>query len=753
MKQESRTNINRVKKDISSPDSFTPPEELKRQLITTMQSIYDEEDIEAVERAYKVAYKAHEKQKRKSGEPYIIHPICVAIILAELELDKETIMAGLLHDVVEDTETTHEDIVRDFGEEVAQLVDGVTKLGQLSYSKDKIEVQAENLRKMFLAMAKDIRVILIKLADRLHNMRTLKYMRPEKQKEKARETMDIYAPIAHRLGISKIKVELDDLSMKYLMPEVYKDLTAQIDARMHEREAYIKRIVADVKKHIDNAHLDAEIDGRVKHLFSIYKKMKNQNKTLDQIYDIFAVRIKVETVRDCYSALGIIHEMYKPIPGRFKDYIAMPKSNMYQSLHTTLIGPEGQPFEIQIRTFEMHRTAEYGIAAHWKYKEGDTSDTKGKSFENKLVWLRDMLEWQKETSDAEEFMEGFKINLFTDEIFLFTPKGVVIDLPNGATPIDFAYRIHTDIGNKCIGAKVNGKIVPLDYKLKTGQIVEILTSNSSKGPNMDWLSIAKSNQAKSKIKAWFKKAKKEENINKGKEVFEKELKKQSVHYVDIAKGESYDKFIKRYNINCMDDLYALVGLGAIVASSFIAKLKEENLSKDEKDKNLNKAIEENISKNEKKKKYTSYGVTVKGENNLMVRFAKCCNPVPGDDILGYITKGRGVSIHRKDCGNLNNLIKEDPQKVVDVSWGTSNGVAYMAEIQVKTEDKSGILSDVMNILMDSKLPLNALNAKSAKGNLAYINIKIKIDTVEQLKELMKKIKRVPGVLDVYRMNN
>ena len=448
-----------------------------------------------------------------------------------------------------------------------------------------------------------------------------------------------------------------------------------------------------------------------------------------------------------------MHTIYKPIPGRFKDYIAMPKPNMYQSLHTTVIGPQGKTFEIQIRTFEMHKTAEYGIAAHWKYKEGDTSDTKGKSFENKLVWLRDMLEWQKETSDAEEFMEGFKINLFTDEIFLFTPKGVVIDLPNGATPIDFAYRIHTDIGNKCIGAKVNGKIVPLDYKLKTGQIVEILTSNSSKGPNMDWLSIAKSNQAKSKIKAWFKKAKKEENINKGKEVFEKELKKQSVHYIDIAKGESYDKFIKRYNINCMDDLYALVGLGAIVASSFIAKLKEENLSKEEKDKNLNKAIEENISKNEKKKKDTSYGVTVKGENNLMVRFAKCCNPVPGDDILGYITKGRGVSIHRKDCGNLNSLIKEDPQKVVDVSWGTSKGVAYMAEIQVKTEDKSGILSDVMNILMDSKLPLNALNAKSAKRNLAYINIKIKIDTVEQLKELMKKIKRVPGVLDVYRMNN
>ena len=667
-------------------------------------------------------------------------------------MDTSTIVAGLLHDVIEDTDYTYDDIKNIFSEEVANLVSGVTKITKMEY-KSKEEQQADNFRKMLLAMASDIRVIIIKLADRLHNMRTLKYMPKEKQKRISKETLDIYAPLAHRLGISKVKWELEDLCFRYLHEEEYYDLVHQISEKRVERETYIAQIIKDLYSKLEEAEIDSDIDGRPKHFYSIYRKMVTKNKSIEQIFDLTAIRILVNSVKDCYEVLGIVHTIYKPIPGRFKDYIAMPKPNMYQSLHTTVIGPQGKTFEIQIRTFEMHKTAEYGIAAHWKYKEGDTSDTKGKSFENKLVWLRDMLEWQKETSDAEEFMEGFKINLFTDEIFLFTPKGVVIDLPNGATPIDFAYRIHTDIGNKCIGAKVNGKIVPLDYKLKTGQIVEILTSNSSKGPNMDWLSIAKSNQAKSKIKAWFKKAKKEENINKGKEVFEKELKKQSVHYVDIAKGESYDKFIKRYNINCMDDLYALVGLGAIVASSFIAKLKEENLSKDEKDKNLNKAIEENISKNEKKKKYTSYGVTVKGENNLMVRFAKCCNPVPGDDILGYITKGRGVSIHRKDCGNLNILIKEDPQKVVDVSWGTSNGVAYMAEIQVKTEDKSGILSDVMNILMDSKLPLNALNAKSAKGNLAYINIKIKIDTVEQLKELMKKIKRVPGVLDVYRMNN
>ena len=709
-------------------------------------------DLDIVNKAFNLAYEAHKEQKRESGEPYIIHPIDVAVILAELGMDTSTIVAGLLHDVIEDTDYTYDDIKNIFSEEVANLVSGVTKITKMEY-KSKEEQQADNFRKMLLAMASDIRVIIIKLADRLHNMRTLKYMPKEKQKRISKETLDIYAPLAHRLGISKVKWELEDLCFRYLHEEEYYDLVHQISEKRVERETYIAQIIKDLYSKLEEAEIDSDIDGRPKHFYSIYRKMVTKNKSIEQIFDLTAIRILVNSVKDCYEVLGIVHTIYKPIPGRFKDYIAMPKPNMYQSLHTTVIGPQGKTFEIQIRTFEMHKTAEYGIAAHWKYKEGDTSDTKGKSFENKLVWLRDMLEWQKETSDAEEFMEGFKINLFTDEIFLFTPKGVVIDLPNGATPIDFAYRIHTDIGNKCIGAKVNGKIVPLDYKLKTGQIVEILTSNSSKGPNMDWLSIAKSNQAKSKIKAWFKKAKKEENINKGKEVFEKELKKQSVHYIDIAKGESYDKFIKRYNINCMDDLYALVGLGAIVASSFIAKLKEENLSKEEKDKNLNKAIEENISKNEKKKKDTSYGVTVKGENNLMVRFAKCCNPVPGDDILGYITKGRGVSIHRKDCGNLNSLIKEDPQKVVDVSWGTSNGVAYMAEIQVKTEDKSGILSDVMNILMDSKLPLNALNAKSAKGNLAYINIKIKIDTVEQLKELMKKIKRVPGVLDVYRMNN
>ena len=712
-------------------------------------------DIDLVIKAYKLANEAHKEQKRESGEPYIIHPIDVATILVELGMDTSTIVAGLLHDVIEDTNYTYEDIKNIFNEEIANLVSGVTKITKMEY-KSKEEQQADNFRKMLLAMANDIRVIIIKLADRLHNMRTLKYMTKEKQKQKARETLDIYSPLAHRLGISKIKWELEDLCLRYLHEEEYYDLVKQIAEKRVERETYISTIMDDLHDKFEDAGIDADIDGRPKHFYSIYKKMVNKNKSIEQIFDLTAIRVLVNTVKDCYEVLGIVHTIYKPIPGRFKDYIAMPKPNMYQSLHTTVIGPQGKTFEIQIRTFEMHRTAEYGIAAHWKYKEGDSSgEGKEKNFENKLVWLRDMLEWQKETSDAEEFIEGFKINLFTDEIFLFTPKGVVIDLPNGATPIDFAYRIHTDIGNKCVGAKVNGKIVPLDYKLKTGEIVEILTSNSAKGPNMDWLSIAKSNQAKSKIRAWFKKAKKEENITKGKEIFEKELKKQAVVYNEIAKGDSYDKFAKRYNINNMEDLYALIGLGAITASSYIARLKEENLVKDDKTKEeiLQKSIEEHIAKNQRGKKENAYGVTVKGLDNLMVRFAKCCNPVPGDDILGYITKGRGISVHRKDCSNLKSLIEIDGEKTIEVSWGNSKGVGYITEIEVKSEDRMGILTDIMTIINEAKISLNALNAKSAKGNLAFVSVKVKIDSIDQLKDLMKKIRMLKGVIDVYRLRN
>ena len=713
-------------------------------------------DANIIKKAYDLACDAHKNQKRESGEPYVTHPIDVAVILAEMGMDTSTIAAGLLHDVIEDTEYTYDDIKSMFNEEIANLVQGVTKLGKIEY-KTKEEQQADNVRKMLLAMAKDIRVIIIKLADRLHNLRTLKYMPKEKQKQKAKETLDIYAPLAHRLGISKIKWELEDLSFRYLHEEEYYDLVKEIAEKRVERETYISEIKEDLHKKLEESEIDSDIDGRPKHFYSIYKKMVNKNKSIEQIFDLTAIRILVNTVKDCYGVLGIVHTIYKPIPGRFKDYIAMPKANMYQSLHTTVIGPQGKTFEIQIRTFEMHKTAEYGIAAHWKYKEGDVQDDKDNSFENKLAWIRDMLEWQKETSDAEEFIEGFKIDLFTDEVFVFTPKGVVINLPSGATPIDFAYRIHTDIGNRCVGAKVNGKIVPLDHKLKTGEIVEVLTSKNAKGPNIDWLNMAKSNQAKSKIRQWFKKIKKEENIDKGKEAFEKELKKQGVIYSEIAKGDGYDKAIKRYNIHNMEDLYAAIGIGQISASAFISKLKEDNMIEKQTSETLNKAIDDHISKsdkaNSKSASTNSYGITVKGVSNIMVRFARCCNPVPGDEIQGYITKGRGVSVHRSDCSNLKGLIDYDSGKVVDVSWGLSKGAAYVAEIQVKTEDRMGILSDIMVIITDSKLPLNALNAKSSKGNVAVINIRVKIDSIEQLKELMRKIRRLRGVMDVYRLNS
>ena len=714
-------------------------------------------DINIVKKAYDLACDAHKEQKRESGEPYITHPIDVAKILAEMGMDTSTIVAGLLHDVIEDTDYTYEDIKSMFNEEIANLVQGVTKLGKIEY-KTKEEQQADNVRKMLLAMAKDIRVIIIKLADRLHNLRTLKFMPKAKQKQKAKETLDIYAPLAHRLGISKIKWELEDLSFRYLHEEEYYDLVKEIAEKRVERETYISEIKEDLYNKLEESEIDCDIDGRPKHFYSIYKKMVNKNKSIEQIFDLTAIRILVNTVKDCYGVLGIVHTIYKPIPGRFKDYIAMPKPNMYQSLHTTVIGPQGKTFEIQIRTFEMHKTAEYGIAAHWKYKEGDTQEDKETSFENKLAWLRDMLEWQKETSDAEEFIEGFKIDLFTDEIFVFTPKGVVINLPSSATPIDFAYRIHTDVGNRCVGAKVNGKIVPLDYKLKTGEIVEVLTSKNAKGPNIDWLNMAKSNQAKSKIRQWFKKIKKEENIDKGKEIFEKELKKQGVIYSEIAKGDGYEKSIKRYNIHNMDDLYAAIGIGQISASSYIAKLKEDNILEKQTPEVLNRSIDEHISKsdknnNNKSVSSNSYGITVKGVNNIMIRFARCCNPVPGDEIQGYITKGRGVSVHRSDCSNLKALINYDSSKVVEVSWGTAKGAGYVAEIQVRAEDRIGILSDIMIIITEAKLPLNALNAKSSKGNVAMINIKVKIDSVEQLKEFMRKIRRLKGVMDVYRMNN
>lgn len=713
-------------------------------------------NLDIINKAYNFAKVKHGNQIRKSGEPYIIHPVAVAKILVEMGMDTSTIAAGLLHDVLEDTSCTLGTMEKEFNLEIAKLVDGVTKLTKFEY-KSKEEQQADNVRKMLLAMAEDIRVIIIKLADRLHNLRTLEYMTKEKQMQKAKETLDIYAPLAHRLGMSKIKWELEDLSFRYLHEKEYYDLVNAIAEKRTEREEYTAKVVNELLERLQEAGIDAEIDGRPKHFYSIYRKMIKKNKTLDQIFDLIAVRVLVNSVKDCYGVLGIVHTIFKPIPGRFKDYIAMPKPNMYQSLHTTVIGKGGRPFEIQIRTFDMHKTAEYGIAAHWKYKEGDNSTvSKEKDFDKKLVWLRDMLEWQKDTSDAHEFIEDFKIDLFSDEVFVFTPKGVVINLASGSTPIDFAYRIHTDVGNKCVMAKVNGKVVPLDYKLKTGEIVEIITSNSSKGPSMNWLNYAKSNQARSKIRAWFKKANREENINKGKEILEKELKKYSVSFNEIAKGEAYERLQKKYNFHNLDELYAGLGSGIIPILTFMSKLREGNLHEKPTDEEITKEIEEKNEKHTKEKEVvkTKSGIIIKGENNLLYRLARCCTPVPGDDVLGYITKGRGVSIHRKDCINLISLIKHDPEKVVEVSWGEKEAKSsYIAEIKIKTDDSVGLISDVSKTISDCGLNIVALNANSQSANKAIMTVKVEIKAIDQLKELMKKIRKIKGVTEVFRMNN
>lgn len=758
MEQGKKKAVNRVKKDISSPASFTPPEELREQLLDTMKEIYGEEDIAAVKKAYDLAYKAHDGQKRKSGEPYIIHPICVAIILAELELDKETIMAGLLHDVVEDTEVTYEDVVNQFGEEVAALVDGVTKLGQLSYSKDKIEVQAENLRKMFLAMAKDIRVILIKLADRLHNMRTMQFMRPEKQKEKSRETMDIYAPIAHRLGISKIKVELDDLSLRYLKPDVYEELERSLDSRKEERETFIREIVEEVGGHIKRAGIKAEIDGRVKHFFSIYKKMVNQKKTIDQIYDLFAVRIKVDTVKDCYAALGIIHEMYKPIPGRFKDYIAMPKQNMYQSLHTTLIGPEGHPFEIQIRTFEMHRVAEYGIAAHWKYKENKNTPGLNKE-EEKLSWLREVLEWQRDMDDNKEFLSLLKTNLdlFAEQVYCFTPNGDVKNLANGSTPIDFAYSIHSAVGNKMVGARVNGKQVPFEYKLQNGDRVEIITSQNSKGPSRDWLSLVKTAQARSKINQWFKHQFKEENIIKGKELLAQYCKSKSINLPKLMKPEYIKKVQLKYGFKDWDSVCAAVGHGGLKEGQVINKMLSEDRKRQKKeitDEQILSKTQQAVPSTEKEKTEKSKGgIVVQGANDVSVRFSKCCNPVPGDEIVGFITRGRGVSIHRTDCANLLNMSEHDRARLIEAEWQVSEedtNQTYTTEINIYANNRKGLLADVSKIFLELDIDIISINVSNNKKGRATLSMSFDITGVSQLNRIISKIRSVEGVIDIER---
>ena len=755
MEQNSKTKINRVKKDISNPKSFTAPDELRHQLMETMKSLYSDEDIEMVGRAYDMAFEAHKDQKRKSGEPYIIHPICVAIILAELELDRETIIAGLLHDVVEDTDVTYEDVVREFGVEVAQLVDGVTKLGQLSYSKDKIEVQAENLRKMFLAMAKDIRVILIKLADRLHNMRTMQFMKPEKQKEKSRETMDIYAPIAHRLGISKIKVELDDLSLRYLKPDVYKELEHSLDSQKVRREAYIKEIVDEVSGHIERSGIKAEIDGRVKHFFSIYKKMVNQNKTLDQIYDLFAVRIKVDTVKDCYAALGVIHEMYKPIPGRFKDYIAMPKQNMYQSLHTTLIGPEGHPFEIQIRTFEMHRIAEYGIAAHWKYKEKSSSVGVNKE-EEKLSWLREILEWQQDMDDNKEFLSLLKTNLdlFAEQVYCFTPNGDVKSLANGSTPIDFAYSIHSAVGNTMVGARVNGRQVPFEYHLQNGDRVEVITSQNSKGPSRDWLNIVKSTQAKSKINQWFKTQFKEENIVKGKEMLEKYCRGKRIELSSYLKPEYIKKVQLKYGFKDWESVCAAVGHGGLKEGQVVNKLAEE-FNKEQKQKITDEQVleaAEHVRERRPEEKQKG-GIVVKGVDDVAVRFSKCCNPVPGDEIVGFVTRGRGVSIHRTDCVNLLSMSETDRSRLIEAEWqegSEGSGQTYTTEISIYANNRKGMLADVSKVFLELDIDILTMNVSNSKKGRATLSMSFDINGVAQLNQVIARIRNIEGVVDIER---
>ncbi|MCI8780111.1 MAG: bifunctional (p)ppGpp synthetase/guanosine-3',5'-bis(diphosphate) 3'-pyrophosphohydrolase [Lachnospiraceae bacterium] len=746
------------------PEDFTEPEVLYQKLIRMVKQYHPSQDVHLIEKAYKIAYQAHEGQCRKSGEPYIIHPVCVCIILAELELDKETIVAGMLHDVVEDTVMTSEEIAEEFSDEVALLVDGVTKLTQINYVADKVEVQAENLRKMFLAMAKDIRVIMIKLADRLHNMRTLKYMKPEKQREKSTETMDIYAPIADRLGISKVKVELDDLSFMYLEPEMYRELTEKIALGKVQREAFIKGIVAEVRFHIEKEGIDATIDGRAKHYFSIYKKMVTQGKTLEQIYDLFAIRIIVETERDCYTALGVIHEIYKPIPGRFKDYIAMPKPNNYQSLHTTLIGPQGQPFEIQIRTYEMHRTAEYGIAAHWKYKENQSGKNASDSEEEKLAWLRRILEWQRDMSDNKEFLNLLKsdLDLFSDQVYCFTKDGDVKNLPAGSTPIDFAYAVHSAVGNKMVGARVNGNLVTIDYEIQNGDRIEIITSQNSRGPSRDWLSIVKSTQAKNKINQWFRTEFKEENIVRGKEILANYCKAQGIPLPDLLKPEYMEMCMKKYGFRDWVSVLAAIGHGGLKEGQVANKLQDAYRKK-----NPSYATDEEILEaiNGKKKAQGSSapklasvksksGIVVAGIDDVSVRFSKCCSPVPGDEIIGFVTRGRGVSIHRTDCINMMNLSEQDRMRIIEAEWempsdGKDNEL-YDTEIIIYAYDRLGILLEITMVFTENKIDVKSVNSRTSKQGIATVNMGFAIHSVEELDNLTKKLRQIEGVKDIQR---
>ena len=776
--QDENKNIGVVIDDgrIQALKEHLTPDELYDDLISRVKKYHPSDDITLIEKAYQLAAEAHKQQTRKSGEPYIIHPLYVSIILADLEMDKETIAAGLLHDVVEDTIYTKEQIAEWFGEEVALLVDGVTKLQQINFpheraqeqlpigektldkSAEKLELQAENLRKMFLAMAKDIRVIIIKLADRLHNMRTLKHMPPEKQQQIARETLDIYSPIAQRLGISKIKVELDDLSLKYLKPDVYYDLVDKIAARKSEREQYIQRIVEEVSKHIANAGIEAKIDGRVKHFFSIYKKMVNQDKTIDQIYDLFAVRIIVDSVKDCYAALGVIHEMYKPIPGRFKDYIAMPKANMYQSLHTTLIGFNGQPFEIQIRTFEMHKAAEFGIAAHWKYKEASDGKKVEAQEEEKLVWLRQILEWQKDMSDNREFMNLLKsdLDLFSDSVYCFTPTGEVKNLPAGSTPVDFAYAIHSAVGNRMVGARVNGKLVTIDYQINNGDRIEIITSQNSKGPSRDWLKLAKSTQAKNKINQWFKNEFKEDNIIKGKDLFAAYCKAKTIDLLAITKAEYIAAICKKYGFRDWDSVMAAVGHGGLKEGQIINKM-VEFYERDHKkvisDAEILASVEDNAQNKHMQPRKSKSGIIVKGIDDIAVRFSKCCSPVPGDEIVGFVTRGRGVSIHRTDCINVLNLPEFDRARLIDADWqqsGETQSEKYLAEIVIYANNRNGLLVDITKALTEKNIDILSMNTRVSKQGVATLAVSFETTGREELNRVIDRIRNIESVRDIER---
>lgn len=739
-------------------------EQLYKELIDKIKTYHPSDDFSMVEKAYKLAVDAHKEQKRKSGEPYIIHPLKVAYILAELELDMETITAGILHDIIEDTPYTYEDITRLFSEEIAALVDGVTKLGKLSYTT-KEEAQAENYRKMFLAMAKDIRVILIKLADRLHNMRTLNYMTPEKQREKAQETLDIYAPLAHRLGISKIRSEMEDLCFKYLNPDAYFDLAAKIQKKKEERDQFVQSMVQELQTKMNEAGIKGKVYGRTKHFFSIYKKMVNQNKTLDQIYDLFAIRALVDSVKDCYAVLGIVHTAYTPMPGRFKDYIAMPKPNMYQSLHNTLIGPHGQVFEVQIRTWEMHRTSEYGIAAHWKYKEGKANEKSSKaqkSEEAKLAWLRQIMEWQKDMSDNKEYLDTIKLdlNIYSTQVYAFTPQGDVIQLTKDSTPIDFAYMIHSAVGNKMVGARVNNKIVPLDHKIQNGDIVEIITSQNSKGPNRDWLAIVKTAQARTKIKQWFKKEEKEENIIRGREMILADIKKKGYQPQDLLRPEWEEIVLVKYDFKTWDALLAAVGYGGMKEGQVVNRLKDEYLKEKRKTQTAEDALkdfEKTIDQKPVKKHKSKSGVVVEGIGDVAVRFSKCCSPVPGDEIIGFVTRGRGVTIHRTDCINVINLSNEERGRLINAEWDTQfakgeSNTSYLAELKVVANDRVGLIVEISRQLADDDISVKGFNVRTTKDMQAILNVTIEIKTKEQLERVVTRLKNLRDVTEVERVS-